>query len=362
MGNHCAQLSGAAAAEAIPLSIASLLDMPATVLVTGASGNIATSLCKALLDAGYVVRGTVRNPANGKHLEALCPGLQLFSADLESDGGWDAACAGCDYVLHVASPFVLSPTTRDSLVRPAVEGTKRVLGAALRAKVRRVVLTSSCSACSEGHKGTGKGAEGYVYTEADWTNSDNASWYSTSKTEAERAAWALVKNSALELVAINPSFVHGPMLSSRDCTSFTLMWKLVNAETQVPMVPNAAFYIADMRDVVATHLAAMKKPNAAGQRYLVHSGSCHMTDIARSLAADFPEYSVPTRSMPAPLQWFLGLFMADIATLPSSQLKLYDTSKAERELGVKMHSWQEAVKETARTLIELGLLKPKLKK
>jgi len=334
--------------------------MPDTVLVTGASGNIATALCKALQEAGYEVRGTVRNKANAKHLDALCPGLTLVSADLESDAGWDEACAGCDYVLHVASPFNLSPQSRDSLVVPAVTGTRRVVQAALRAKtVKRLVLTSSCYAISEGAKDKG---EAHLFTEADWTDSDNSSWYAASKTLAEREAWALVKDTALEMVVINPSFVHGPMTSSRDCASFTLMWKLINAETQAPMVPNAAFFLCDMRDVVAAHVAAIKKPEAAGQRYLVHSGSCNMSDIAKSLAADFPEYSIPTATMPPPLQWFLGFFMPELAALPSTKMKLYDASKAERELGIKMHSWQEAVRETARTLVALNVVKPKLKK
>ena len=90
---------------------------PTLVLVTGASGSIATAVCAALHKAGYRVRGTVRDPARAAHLAALCPGIELVSADLEQDAGWDAACAGCVYVLHLASPFVLNAATEEELVR-----------------------------------------------------------------------------------------------------------------------------------------------------------------------------------------------------------------------------------------------------
>ena len=157
------------------------------VLVTGASGSIATACCAALHVAGYRVRGTVRDPARASHLAAMCPGIELVAADLESDAGWDAACAGCVYVLHLASPFVLNAATEAELVRPAVEGTKRVLGAALRAgTVKRVVLTSSVVSIGAGHEGTEKAKQGYVFTEADWSTS-KADFYSKSKLFAEQA-------------------------------------------------------------------------------------------------------------------------------------------------------------------------------
>ena len=334
------------------------------VLVTGASGSIATACCAALHAAGYRVRGTVRDPARASHLSALCPGLELVAADLESDGGWDEACAGCVYVLHLASPFVLNAATEAELVRPAVEGTKRVLGAALRAgTVKRVVLTSSVVSIGDGHEGTPKGAQGYVFTEADWST-DRAVMYSKSKVLAERAAWEVVKGTPLEMAVICPSYVQGPLSSPRDCTSAMTVRKMLKHE--YPMLPRAGLFICDMRDVVAAELAAMTEPRAAGQRYIIHSGSPMLTDVGRVLAAEYgPKgYDVPTRVMPNWLVWFLSFFIKDLASLRNEvgKVKLYDSSKAERELGLKLHSWEEAVLATAASLIEHGVVKPPPKK
>ena len=333
------------------------------VLVTGASGSIATACCAALHNLGYHVRGTVRDPARASHLAALCPGIELVAADLESDAGWDAACAGCVFLLHLASPFVLNAATEEALVRPAVEGTKRVLGAALRSgSMKRVVLTSSVVSISEGHEGTAKGEQGYVFTDADWSTT-KAEMYSKSKLLAEQAAWEMVKGTPLELAVICPAYVQGPLSSPRDCTSAMTVKKLLNHE--YPMLPNAGFFICDMRDVVAAELAAMTTPCAAGQRYIIHSGSCFLPDIGRVLADEYgPKgFDVTTRAMPDWLVRLLSLFIKDLALVKNDlrKLKLYDASKAERELGIKLHTWQQAVCATADSLIQHGAVKPKRK-
>ena len=336
----------------------------ARVLVTGSSGSIASACCAALHAAGYRVRGTVRNPARATHLAALCPGIELVAADLESDAGWDAACAGCVYVLHLASPFVLHAATEAELVRPAVEGTKRVLGAALRAgSVKRCVLTSSVVSIGDGHEGTPKGEPGYVFTEHDWST-PKATAYSKSKLLAEQAAWAAVEGTPLELVAICPSYVQGPLSSAQECTSAMTVRKLLNGE--YPALPRAGFFLCDMRDVVAAQLAAMTSPRAAGQRYIIHSGSCLLTDIGRVVAEAYaPQgYAVPTCALPDWLVRLLSFFIKDLALIKNDlrKLKLYDGSKAERELGITLHTWQEAVLATAASLIQHGAVKkPKAK-
>ena len=122
------------------------------VLVTGASGFIAGHCVAELASHGYQVRGTVRDPVRAAHLAGLA---ELVTADLESDEGWAEAVAGCEYVLHVASPFPLEdPADEDELIRPAVQGTLRVLRAcAASGTVRRVVLTSSVAAVAPDHAG-----------------------------------------------------------------------------------------------------------------------------------------------------------------------------------------------------------------
>src|SRR6478752_4269357 len=169
-----------------------------TVLVSGGSGFLGGRCVVELLRRGYAVRTSVRDLAKEEEVRArvgseIDPGdrLSVLGADLRFDEGWAEAVAGCDYVLHVASPFpAAQPKDPDELIVPAREGTLRVLRAALDAGVRRVVVTSSVAAVRGGHDD----ASGAL-TEEDWTDLDHPglSPYVRSKTIAERAAWDLVE-------------------------------------------------------------------------------------------------------------------------------------------------------------------------
>ena len=125
-----------------------------TVLVSGGSGFLGGWCVIELLRRGYDVRTTVRSLSREPQVRAAVgsqvdPGdrLTVLAAELMSDDGWAEAVAGCDYVLHVASPFPpAQPKDPDELIVPAREGTLRVLRAALDADVKRVVLTSSVAA------------------------------------------------------------------------------------------------------------------------------------------------------------------------------------------------------------------------
>src|SRR5690349_18808915 len=147
-----------------------------TVLVTGGSGFLGMHIIIQLLQGGHDVRTTIRSPAREPQVRATLatvgvdPGehLSFFVADLLSDDGWEAATTGAEYVLHVASPFPAgAPDHEDDLLVPAREGTLRVLRAAHRAGVRRVVVTSSFAAV-----GYGREPDDHVLTEADWTDPD----------------------------------------------------------------------------------------------------------------------------------------------------------------------------------------------
>ena len=119
------------------------------VLVTGATGFIGLHCIQQLLNQGYQVNGSLRSMhRKGEVIESLennntsVEHLSLFELDLMSDDGWDTAMEGCDYVLHVASPFVLSNESLDFFVKPAVEGATRALKFAQKNNVKKVVLTS----------------------------------------------------------------------------------------------------------------------------------------------------------------------------------------------------------------------------
>ncbi|MEW9547283.1 SDR family oxidoreductase [Nonomuraea sp. NPDC050783] len=243
-----------------------------SVLVTGGSGFVGAHCILRLLDAGYTVRTTVRPPEQEEHVRGLLraggaePGgaLSFAFADLTSDEGWATAVRGCDYVLHVASPFPAAvPCHEDDLIVPARDGALRVLRAARDAGVRRVVLTSSFAAMSYGHQSLDR-----TFTEQDWTDPDGprVSAYAKSKTLAERAAWDFVdrEGGSLELAVVNPVTVLGPVLGPDLSTSSTLVRRLLNRE--IPALPRLSFALVDVRDVADLHLRAMTDPAARGER------------------------------------------------------------------------------------------------
>jgi nucleoside-diphosphate-sugar epimerase len=173
--------------------------MMARVLVTGGTGFLGAHCLVQLLAAGHETCATVRDLARTNDVQAMLRQggagevgnrLALFQADLNSDAGWAEAVAGCDYVLHVASPFPSTvPRDENELIAPARDGALRVLRAARDAKVKRVVLTSSFAAIGYGAKDRTT-----PFTEEDWTKLDHPGLqpYPKSKTIAERAAWLFI--------------------------------------------------------------------------------------------------------------------------------------------------------------------------
>ena len=215
------------------------------VLVTGISGFIASWVAHGALKLGYRVRGTVRSLKNEdkvKHLRDLCPGslykVELVEADLMNEEGWAGAVDGCDYILHVASPFVIDePKDPNDLILPAINGTLNVLKAASNMKKlpKRVVVTSSSAAVMYGTN-----TEGRVYTDEDWTVVDDkehpVNAYTKSKYLAERAAWDFVEklpaDKKFEMCTINPTLVQGPMLSGSQCSSAEIVKQVLQAITK----------------------------------------------------------------------------------------------------------------------------------
>jgi dihydroflavonol-4-reductase len=260
------------------------------VLVTGGSGFVGAHVILQLVSAGHRVRTTVRNLNRESAVRAMLKAggqetrdsLSFFAADLESDAGWREAAAGCDYVMHVASPIpVNAPKHEDDLIVPAREGTLRVLRAARDANVKRVVLTSSCGAIYYGHP-----PRKAPFDETSWTilNSDLTA-YVKSKAIAERAAWDFIacEGRSLELSVVNPAGIFGPILAPDYSSSVELIKRLLSG---MPGCPRIYFGVVDVRDVADLHLRAMTHPSANGERFIAVSGdSVSMVDIARMLRA-----------------------------------------------------------------------------
>lgn len=340
--------------------------MDSLVLVTGATGYVAGHCVAELLDHGYSVRATVRDPAardRYAHLTRLdgADRLEVVAADLTSDAGWADAVAGCTAVLHVASPFPARPASDDELITPAVQGTLRILrAAAAEPSVRRVVMTSSVAAITNGHAGT----EPVVYTERDWSVVENSAAYAKSKTLAERAAWDFIAHQPperrLELVALNPGAVLGPLQQPVVGTSLALVHRLLTHAA--PGSPRIGFALVDVRDLATAHRLALEVPDAAGQRYVLAGEHVWMREIAAVLDEHFGRqgYRIPTRQLPDWVVRLVGRFDPSVrAVLPVlGREERVSASKAERELGWSMRSTEQTILDTADSLIDHGLATP----
>jgi nucleoside-diphosphate-sugar epimerase len=344
-----------------------------TVLVTGGSGFIGSHTILQLLAAGHQVRTTVRNLKREADVRAMLkvggaePGdrLSFAAADLEADAGWAEAVAGCEYVMHVASPFPPAiPKHEDELIVPAREGALRVLRASRDAGVKRVVLTSSFAAIGYGHP-----FQKAPFDETSWTdlNGGDIRPYVKSKTLAERAAWDFIarEGGRLEMASVNPVGVFGPVLGPDYSTSILMVQRLMDGA--LLGCPRLCFGVVDVRDVADLHLRAMTHPAAKGERFLAVSGDfMSMRDMARALKARMGAAAkrVPTMQIPD----FLVRLVArrDEAAkqiLPELGKPRNGTGeKAKRVLGWAPRSNEDALVATAESMLRLGLLKDSPKK
>jgi dihydroflavonol-4-reductase len=322
-----------------------------------------------LLAAGHETRTTVRDLAREKDVRAMLRKggagdagnrLTLFAADLNADAGWAEAADGCDYVLHVASPFPSAiPKDENELIVPARDGALRVLRASRDAGVRRMVLTSSFAAIGYGFKGRTA-----TFTEEDWTNLNDPSVqpYQKSKTIAEREAWDFIarEGGGLELAVVNPVGIFGPVLGPDYSTSILIVRRLMDGS--IPGCPDLRFGAVDVRDVADLHLKAMSDPAAHGERFLATAGDfVSILQIAQILKENLGAAArkVPTRSLPSWLLRAMALFDPQVrGVLPElGNRKNASNERARRLLGWSPRSPKDAALATARSLLELGLLK-----
>lgn len=339
----------------------------AKVLVTGATGFIAGHVIHQLVEAGHEVIGTARSAARAGPLnEALSAyaekpiSIEIREADLSSDKGWAEAAQGMDYVQHIASPIPANvPKDANELIMPARDGALRVLKAAKAAGVKRVVMTSSMAACAYGW---GDKRPNPV-TEEHWSQDNGAADmtpYIRSKLAAERAAWDYVsgEGKGLDLTTINPSLVLGPVMSGDFSASVEVLTQLLSGK--LPGTPKVGFVVVDVRDVAAAHVAAMTHPAAAGERFLVGDRFMWFSEVATTLAREFPAYAskLPSRDIPA---WMVRLIA--LINPPAKQLipelnreRHISSEKARRVLGWQPHTSEEAVIAGARSLVEFGVV------
>ncbi|MEQ8557883.1 MAG: aldehyde reductase [Henriciella sp.] len=336
-----------------------------TVLVTGATGFIASHLILNLLDKGYQVRGTARSAEKAERLKKILSDyagkpveIPIIAADLGSDDGWAEAVEGCTYVQHVASPFPATvPKHPDELIIPARDGALRVLKAAKAAGVKRVVMTSSFAAIGYGWGDNRPNP----LTEAHWSNPDDLednTPYARSKTIAERAAWDYVEGEGkgLELAVINPVGVFGPAMSEDVSTSLQIVSQPL--EGKLPAYPKICFGIIDVRDVAEAHARAMTLPEAAGERFLLSDKVMWMEEMGQVLREAYPDRKVPKGTLPNWLvraaSWFNPPLKQILPELGHD--RQVSNEKLKRVLGITPIPAEDAIRASADSLIRLGVV------
>ena len=333
--------------------------MPETVLVTGGTGFVAGWCIVDLLERGYLVRTTLRSLSKAPALRATIAaagantdGLSFVAADLTQDAGWDEAMAGCDYVLHVASPLGGGmPRDRNSFVEPARDGTIRVLKAAVGAGIKRVVMTSA-AATARPPLSTDR-----VSDETIWADPDDPQFdaYRVSKILAERAAWDFMKTSGgtTELTTVLPGAVFGPILSAENLGSVKILQDLLEGRPRA--MPKLGFWVVDVRDLADLHIRAMTSPEAAGERFIAAGDFMWMDEIASTLRTNLGSLGkTPTRQLPTFVVRLLLPFLPSVRTLAPLIGRKFRLSsdKARRVLGFSPRPGTVTVTDCGESLLE----------
>ena len=327
------------------------------VLVTGASGFIAEHCIIELLKNGYSVKGSLRTMNREQEVrdavktETDDTKLEFCKLDLLEDDGWEDAMWDCDYLMHVASPFVIEdPKDENELIKPAKEGTLRALNAAKKAGIKRVVLTSSVAAVNS-HMMSG------TSDHTTWTdiNSKYVTPYQKSKTIAEKAAWDFYNNqdnsNKMELAVINPGGVMGPQLGNDlGGASTQIVSQLISGK--FPMIPALSFPFIDVRDVAILHLKAMTTPDADGKRFIAaHSKPTWMYEVAEVLSAAGYE-KIKLKKAPSFMLKLIGLFDNKTKSLVPMLDKYVpcDNSQTVKVLNWEPMPWEQAFIEHAKSI------------
>ncbi|KAK9913030.1 hypothetical protein M0R45_036857 [Rubus argutus] len=315
------------------------------VCVTGASGYIASWLVKLLLQQGYTVKATVRDPndpTKAQHLLSLDGAkerLHLFKADLLEEGSFDPVVDGCHGVFHTASPVLLSSTDPQAeLIDPAVKGTLNILKSCAKfPTVKRVVLTSSMASVEL----TGKPLNPDVVVDETWFSDPLLCekfklWYSLSKTLAEEAAWKFAKENGIDMVSMNPGHVIGPLLQPTLNLSVEVIQNVITGKP----LPASNYIFIDVRDVASAHIQAFELPSASG-RYCLVSHVGHYSETLKIIRQLYPTLYIPERcEVNNPLN------------------VLYQVSKEKAKgLGINFLPFEVTLKDTVESLKEKGLLK-----
>lgn len=349
-----------------------VIDANKPILVTGASGYLGSWIVRMLLEKGHIVHATVRDPnkaASVAHLQNIAAAstgqLHLFKADLLDEGAFDVAMAGCELVMHTASPFIVTDfdDAEAALIRPALEGTRNVLGSVERtASVKRVVLTSSIAAIY-GDACDMQDAPNGIFTEALWNTTSSVSHqpYSYSKTVAEKEGWKWANaQSRWDLVCVNPALIMGPALTTNSISASITTLQQFGDGTLRMGAPKMSIGLVDVRDVAEAHLRAGFTPSAKG-RYIICDKTSSLLEMGAALRAHFgKKYPFPKMPVPTAAFWTVAPFYGYTRDFVSKNMGykiVFDNSRSKNELGMQYRDVLKSVCEHFQQLIDDGQVK-----
>lgn len=330
------------------------------VLVSGASGFIASHIVKQLVEQGFYVVGTVRSDEKGEFLKKQYPSDFEYAIvkDIAVPGTFDKAFQDHPdtvYVLHTASPFTFNATSAEKdFLNPAINGTLSVLRSAKAygKNVKKVVVTSSFAANMQ--TPFNKDDHDFVYSESVWNNitydmaNDDSNLlyaYVGSKTLAERAAWDFVESEKPDFVisTIQVPYVWGPPINDINASSINTSNQILQQILSLPKdsepISDLVPYYIDVRDAAKTHLSAMTNSYFDNKRCLSIAGLAGgqlILDTMRKVRPDLQD----------------KLAVGKPGTFDPKDYPKYDNSATVEHLGFKYYSFDQTIGDTIEWLIK----------
>ena len=325
-------------------------------LVTGASGFVGSAVARALGNAGWQVRALVRAGSDRRNLHDLP--VDIAIGDVTDEGSLDLALGGCEALFHVAADYRLWAPKPQLLYRTNVEGTRKVVEAARRAGVARIVYTSSVAAVGL----PADGSCGNEDTPVDLTGM--IGHYKRSKFLAEAAVRELARAGA-PVVIVNPSTPIGP--GDRKPTPTGQM--VVDAALgRMPVYVDTGLNIVHVDDVAAGHLQAFHR-GRVGERYILGGENMTLQDIlveiSRLTGRRAPRVRMP-HALLLPVAWASEAAARLSGTTPrvtvdgvrmARKRMFFSSAKAVRELGYRWRPPGEAFADALRWYREQGILR-----
>tara|TARA_B100001113_G_scaffold43255_1_gene30599 strand:- start:189 stop:1187 length:999 start_codon:yes stop_codon:yes gene_type:complete len=328
------------------------------VFVSGASGYIAMYCVKILINKGYFVVASVRKKSQidlvknslAKHGIGL-GNIEFKILDLLKDDGWNDALKNCEYVLHLASPVIPGKVDKDILVKPAVEGMKRCLNAAIKNGAKKYIQTSSYAAIY------GRIIHNNEHSDNDWTDLSNKKLmpYEISKTKSEKKMWEMAKKANLDACSINPVLVLGPSMTGVLSMSNRVVIKKIFS---LSFIPDVSISVVGVQDVAEAHIMAMENDNATGKRFLLSEKTIKLKELC-GILFDAGYEKVPRYLIPNFILKFAALFIPSLRLIASrlGSVETLYTKNANNILGWLPKSVDYEIINSAKQLYDIGILK-----